>query len=63
MRKRPNKRQLERIGRLADIICELRKEFDEENTGHDVQLHYGNGTVSEQLSCAAASLDCILQEF
>ena len=63
MRKRPNRRQLERIGRLQDMINKLQQAFDEEETGHDVQLHYGNGTVYEQLSCASASLDCILQEF
>lgn len=63
MRRRPNKRQLERLGRLADMIDKLQQEFYEKDTGHDVQLHYGNGTVFEQLSCAAASIDCILQEF
>lgn len=29
---------------------------------NDVELHYGNGTVATQISCAIASLECILQE-
>lgn len=29
---------------------------------NDVELHYGNGTAASQVSCALASLDCILQE-
>lgn len=33
------------------------------NEGRDSELNFGNGSILQQLSCAEAALDCILQEF
>lgn len=63
MKKRLNKKELAAIDSLADRISKLRQMFNEEN-GTDIPLQIeGNGTVGGCLSCAAAALDTILQEY
>lgn len=49
-----------RIRCIADKLTVLLREIEE--TKYDRSLNYGNGLESEQLSCAVAALDCILQE-
>ena len=63
MKARLNKRELNAIDRIADRLCELRDKFDEEKNGKNVALNYGNGSVYDQIGCALAALDCILQEY
>lgn len=63
MKTRLNKKELAALESLANKIWALRQKFDEEN-GTDVALRIeGNGTVGSNLSCAAAALDTILQEY
>jgi hypothetical protein len=59
MRKKLNKREVQKILRLSFKLDDLRNEIEE----NDVELQFGNGTASEQLGCAIAALDCILQEY
>jgi len=58
-----NKREVEALNSLAERISKLRKKYDPDN-GNDIELQIqGNGTVWGNLSCAAAALDTILQEY
>lgn len=59
MRKKLNKREVQQILRLSFKLDDLRNSIEE----NDVELKYGNGLASEQLGCAIAALDCILQEY
>ena len=60
---RLNKKELAALESLANKIWALRQKYDEEN-GTDIALQIeGNGTVGSNLSCAAAALDTILQEY
>lgn len=63
MKTRLNKKELAAFESLANKIWALRQKYDEEN-GTDIALQIeGNGTVGSNLSCAAAALDTILQEY
>lgn len=63
MKTRLNKKELTAFESLANKIWALRQKYDEEN-GTDIALQIeGNGTVGSNLSCAAAALDTILQEY
>lgn len=57
MKKRVSK--LNSISSVYKRIDALRSYFEV----HDVSLNYGNGSIFNQLDCALASLDCILQEY
>lgn len=59
MRTKLNKREIEILVRLQERLAKLQEPIEE----NDVELHYGNGTVSEQIGCAIAALETILQEF
>lgn len=59
MRKRLNKREVERLAAIQDKLSKIWNELEE----NDVMLSCGNGKASEQVSCAVASLECILQEY
>lgn len=59
MARKVNKVTLTSLKGLQDRICTIYQRF----VDNDVELHFGNGTVSEQLSCAIAALECILQEY
>ena len=59
MRKRLSKEEVRKILNLSFKLDNLRNDIEEK----DVELKYGNGTASEQLGCAVAALDCILQEY
>lgn len=41
------------LNELVDLISD---------TKYDCELHYGNGLESEQIECASAALETILQE-
>lgn len=49
------------ISRLQSNLQGLQDYF--EDSDKDFSLGHGNGTCVGQLSCAIASLECILQEF
>lgn len=59
MRTKLNKREIEALARLQDRLAKLQDDVEK----NDVELHYGNGTASEQISCAVAALETILQEY
>ena len=59
MRAKLNKEEIAKIVNLQDRLDSLRGKIEE----NDVQLNWGNGTASEQLGCAVAALECILQEY
>lgn len=59
MRKKLSKAEISQLDNLQYQLDKIRKEIEE----NEVQLNYGNGTASEQISCAVASLECILQEY
>lgn len=59
MRTKLTKREIAAIISLDNKIRRMAEKMQE----NDVELHYGNGTVETQLNCAAAALECILQEF
>lgn len=52
--------QYKRIRTLSIKLDKLIKEI--ENTKYDCELSFGYGLESEQLGCAVAALECILQE-
>lgn len=58
MKKKLTKKDVQDLDRLQGRIEKLWLRFEE----NDLELHYGNGTASSQLSCACASIECILQE-
>lgn len=63
MRTRLNKREVAALNSVMERILKLRNQYDPE-AGKDIELQIqGNGTVWGNLSCAAASLDTILQEY
>lgn len=58
---RLNKQELRQIYSVYCRLIEIEKKFQDEN---DIPLQIeGNGSVAENLSCALASLDTILQEY
>ena len=59
MRHSINKAEVRTLESIQERLEKMYRRIEEK----DVQLHYGNGTVSEQINCAIAALDCILQEF
>jgi hypothetical protein len=60
MRKKLNQKEVAKIQRYADKLTELWREIED----NDVELQIReNGNVSDQLSCAVAALDTILQEY
>lgn len=59
MRTKLNKREIATIIKLQERIEKMARSLEDDN---DIVLHYGNGTASDQLYCAAASLECIIQE-
>ncbi len=59
MRTKLTKAEIESINSLYKRVNKLCSTIDDDR---DVQLNYGNGTVSSQLSCASAALWTILQE-
>lgn len=59
MRKKLNKAEINKLSRIQEQLVKLQSEIEE----NDVQLNYGNGKASEQISCAIGSLECILQEY
>lgn len=58
MRTKLTKAEIKTLESIYWRIDKVYKKMEE----NDVELHYGNGTAATQLSCALASLDCILQE-
>lgn len=48
------------IRKISDRLYSLRMRLENEN--RDTALSFGNGSVSVQLGCAEAALECILQE-
>ncbi len=61
MRQKLTKAEVKKIASLAEKVNKLYIHYYEEE--NDVELNYGNVSVSEQLGCAVAGLDCILQEY
>ena len=59
MRTKFTKREVAQIGDLQDQLIEVRNKMEKRNC----ELHYGNGSVAEQLDCAVTALEAILQEF
>lgn len=59
MRTKLSKKEVRKILRLSLVLDDIRNDIEE----NDVELRYGNGTASEQLGCAVAALDTILQEY
>lgn len=59
MRKKLNKKEIQTLVGISLKLNKLQKDIEE----NDVELQYGNGTASEQISCASAALECILQEY
>jgi len=59
MRKRLSKREIQALSSISERLVTMRDRIEE----NDVELQYGNGTASEQVSCAIAAIDCILQEY
>ena len=59
MRKRLNKQEV----KMLDNICERLNKIYRQLEDRDVELHYGNGTVVDQIGCACAALETILQEY
>lgn len=59
MRQKLTKQEIQAIVSLDNRIRKISEKMEE----NDVELHYGNGSVESQLSCAAAALETILQEF
>lgn len=58
MRTKLNKREIQTLESISARLSKIYYQLEE----NDVELHYGNGTAASQISCALASLDCILQE-
>jgi DNA-binding protein YbaB len=58
MRQKLTKQEIRAVQSLDDRIRRMAEKMEE----NDVELHYGNGSVESQLNCAAAALECILQE-
>ena len=59
MRESINASECKTIEAIQNRLEKLYKKFEKD----DVALNFGNGTVSEQLNCAMAALECILQEY
>lgn len=59
MRTKLNKREIATIIKLQERIEKMARSLEDDN---DIVLHHGNGTASDQLNCAMASLECIIQE-
>lgn len=59
MRKKLSKKEVRQILAISLKLDDLRNDIEEK----DVELKYGNGLASEQLGCAIAALDSILQEY
>lgn len=59
MRKRLTKAEVKAINALDNRLRRLAAEMED----RDVELKYGNGTVVDQLGCACAALETILQEY
>ena len=59
MRTKLTKAEIHAIDSIEERLCKMAKKMEEK----DIELHYGNGTVSAQLYCAIAALETILQEF
>ena len=58
MRTKLTKAERKTLESLQDRLSTIYRRLEE----NDVELHYGNGTAASQVSCAIASLECILQE-
>lgn len=58
MRTKLNKQEIKSLESIYRRLCSMYYHLEE----NDVELHYGNGTASVQVSCALAALECILQE-
>lgn len=58
MRQKLNKQEVKTLEAIYRRLCSMYDHLEE----NDVELHYGNGTAATQVSCALASLECILQE-
>lgn len=58
MRTKLNKAERKSLESIQDRLNTIYLRLEE----NDVELHYGNGTASVQVSCAIAALECILQE-
>lgn len=54
------KSQYKKLVRIQDELCRLSDSI--KNSKRDKLLNYGNGLESEQLGCAIAALECILQD-
>ena len=59
MRQKLTKQEVKSLKALQERINNIWDRFDES----EVELHYGNGTASSQMSCAYAAIETILQEF
>lgn len=59
MRGRLNKSEVRSLEAMMDKLCRIYDKLEE----NDAELHYGNGTVATQVSCAIAALETILQEY
>lgn len=59
MRSKLSKAEIESIESIQARLEKLWHKLEKS----DVELHYGNGTVADCVSCAVAALDSILQEY
>lgn len=58
MKQKLTKKDVADLERLQAHINRIWDRFEE----NDLELHYGNGTASSQMSCAYAAIETILQE-
>lgn len=58
MRAKLTKQEIKSLESIRQRLCKMFYHLEE----NDVELHYGNGTASTQVSCSLAALECILQE-
>ena len=58
MRSRLTKAERKSLESIQDRLSTIYYKIE----NNDVLLHYGNGSVAAQVSCAIAALDCIFQE-
>lgn len=57
---RLNKQELQQLTSIFNKLCKLEEHFQD----NDLQLQIeGNGTVRDNINCAIASLEVILQEY
>lgn len=59
MRTKLTKAEVKTLNSIFDRLCAIYDKLED----NDVELHYGNHTAATQVSCAIASLECILQEY